>query len=194
MKKIVTQSLLVLFFVSTALSFSVVRQSNIEQLTINADRVFLGKCMAARVGLDDHRLPACFYAFEILKSLKGSLPHELNIKQFGGSGYSQDQSMLRFDGMPEYKVGNMYLLFLGPNSNLGFTSPQGLAQGSFVVFKDPASNRLAAENGNRNRGLFLNLKQDAWRGARPQALREGDPDGPVFLDDLMAYIVQLIKK
>jgi hypothetical protein len=184
----------VLFFVSTALSFSVVRQSNIEQLTINADRVFLGKCMAARVGLDDHRLPACFYAFEILKSLKGSLPHELKIKQFGGSGYSQDQSMLRFDGMPEYKVGNTYLLFLGPDSNLGFTSPQGLAQGSFLVFTDPASSRLAAENGNRNRGLFLSLKQDAWRGARPYALREGDPDGPVFLDDLMAYIVQLIKK
>ena len=41
--------------------------------------------------------------------------------------------LLLEDGVPEYKTGNSYVVFLPKKSSLGFSSPIGLHQGSFSV-------------------------------------------------------------
>jgi hypothetical protein len=178
-----------------ALASSVMRQVNVEQLTADAPRIFLGKCLSVRSGVDEHKLPATFYTFQVARVFKGAVPLQVTIKQFGGNSASPEASVLRFDGMPAYEPGESYLLFLGEDSKLGFTSPQGLSQGAFHAFRDPATNRLAVENGVQNRGLFNDLKRTPGLGLHASAGgKSQDAGGPLFLDDFSACIAQLLKK
>jgi len=172
---------------------TIIRPVNIEQMTTDAHTIFYGKCMAAEPRLDENGLPATRYTFEVQKILKGVLPQTFFIKQFGvNKPLNENLPVSSVGGMPNYVVGDSYLLFMTEVSRLGFSSPQGLNQGAFRTFLDTSSRQIVAVNGQGNSGLFDGVK--IRTGSR---LREAAPDSgeyhPLLLEDLMRLVQQVLE-
>ena len=152
---------------------------NLATMTRQADRVFRGVCVSARSGLDARGLPVSEYLFRNFETLAGTAPTTVTVRQYGL--LREDRTTLcpgylpRIEGMPEYRVGSEYLLFLNPTSALGLTSPIGLEQGRFHVLRD-RQGRMLAVNGAGNANLFVD---DPQGPGRPAGLRALSPPGPV---------------
>ncbi len=91
-----------------------------------------------------------------------------------------------------YKPGQEVLLILTSPSDVGLSSPVGMAQGRFLITTDAQGNRVAA-NGADNLGLFLKmdkthpeLKQRL--GAQTQQAVAANAGGPIALDQLKEII------
>jgi hypothetical protein len=88
----------------------------------------------------------------------------------------------------DYRKGQELLLFLGPVSEYGLTSPVGLEQGRFRILREQKGQVLAV-NGRGNLGLFNSVEQRASaRGIqlspKTLALARQEKAGPVPLSDL----------
>lgn len=132
---------------------SVVMSLDIDQINGQAGQIIHGKCISNTSGLDEEsgRL-ATWTTFEVLETLKGKKTSTYTIKQIGGI---DPEKNIRFKGfgIPEFTVGEEYILFLYGKSNLGFSSPVGLAQGNFTL--DKATGKVS--NGQDLEQLFKNL-------------------------------------
>ncbi len=186
-------------FVLLSLSASattMIRRINLEQMTLDAQTIFVGKCVSVEAGLDENGLPSTQYRFEIQQTLKGSSAETRTIKQFGissskaASSY-KDIPIMKIDGMPQYNIGDSYLLFLSQSGKLGFSSPQGLSQGAFHAYMDPATKKVMAVNGIGNAELFSGIRQKT--GSR---LRESsdlpEKNSPVLLKDLIQAVQEIL--
>ena len=68
----------------------------------------------------------------LIELIKGESKATHTIKQIGG--YDPESKIRLFiHGVPTFQVGNSYVVFLPEKSNLGFSSPLGLYQGSYAV-------------------------------------------------------------
>jgi hypothetical protein len=110
-----------------------VRWLSLQELVDRADRIFVGTVAAVSESRDEQGRWATFVTFTVSQSLKGNVPRELKIKQFGRKTPAEDGSILRIPGLPTYEVGEEAVLFLDKDSRWGFTSPVGLGQGKFKV-------------------------------------------------------------
>lgn len=116
---------------------------DLPRLATQAGRIFLGRCEEVTVSLDENGLPATYARFQVTDGLKGVETGErVLIKQFGvvrkplavGEGESAVVPMKTMALTGEaYRPGRNYLLFLYPESDLGFTSPVGGGQGRFEI-------------------------------------------------------------
>lgn len=193
MKRIVILVLLSVACTISGLATTVLKKVNVEDLTADAQRIFYGKCIAADSGRDTNGLPCAIYTFEVTRTLKGDADRRIRIKQFGVTRALNDGTVTHVEGMPQYLVGESYLLFLSEESSLGFTSPQGLGQGAFRSFRDPQTQRIAVENGSKNRSLFNNLRREISGPAR-EFMMNRDEERPLFLDDFLALVSKLLNK
>ncbi|MEM7050893.1 MAG: hypothetical protein AAF604_14590 [Acidobacteriota bacterium] len=112
--------------------------SELSTLTHSAEQVFQGTCVAVReatVEVGGARLAATTYVFEVHDHLKGTASRRVEFRQVGRpEGGPGD---LGFEvGLPTYRVGTDYLLFLLPASRVGLTSPAGAAEGAFRLVGD----------------------------------------------------------
>ena len=106
---------------------------NLEQLSTRATIIFYGTVLNNQVKNDaasGHI--ATFTEFEVIELIKGNTANKHTIKQIGGH-LKETNTTLRIHGVPEYRVGNEYVIFLPEKSSLGFSSPIGLHQGSYSV-------------------------------------------------------------
>jgi len=95
-------------------------------------------------------------------------------------------------GSGEYNKGEELVLLLGPVSEYGLTSPAGMDQGRFRVFRD-AKGKLVAMNGRGNLGLFNSIEKRATAAGlklspRVTALARQRQSGPLPLPDLAEAI------
>lgn len=128
---------------------------NLEEMTVTADRVFVGRCVSAtetRELIAQGLLPVTIYTFEVERAIKGALPRRLTFRQLGHAprpslGKGGDITMhgttvtpdTFIHGMSHYTVGDRLVLFLIPNYLQGtVTFPVGLAQGAFRVATLPS--------------------------------------------------------
>jgi hypothetical protein len=143
---------------------------NLEEMTATADRVFLGRCVAADETVErlaQGELPVTRYAFEVERALKGRVPRRVAFMQLGhpskralgkgveiqmhGQAITPDTFI---HGMAEYRVGDRFVLFLIPDyMGKKVTYPVGLYQGAFAVARMPSGRELA-RNSINNLGLF----------------------------------------
>lgn len=91
-----------------------------------------------------------------------------------------------------YKPGQEVLLILTSPSDVGLSSPVGMAQGRFVISTDAQGNRVAA-NGADNLGLFLKMdkthpKLSGRLSAQAQQVVAANAGGPIALDQLKEII------
>src|SRR2546426_826755 len=128
---------LVLCSASPALGMSYPVPLDLTALASKAQRIVVGRVVSRAGGHDPLGLPATVYRLRVERVLKGRAAHRLTIKQIGVPGPLQDPATgvvtFPIDGMPVYEPGRRYLLFLNGTSDVGFTSPVGLAMGAFEV-------------------------------------------------------------
>jgi hypothetical protein len=163
-------ALCILFFPAPTDAHHAVLRSNLEEMTVAADRVFLGKCVAANETsrmIAQGMLPVTDYTFQVERAIKGNLPAVITFTQLGhaakpatGKGgeitmHGQAVTPATFiHGMGEYAIGERLLLFLVPQSKEGnLTHPVGMDQGAFHVTTLQAGDQLV-RNGINNLGLF----------------------------------------
>jgi len=106
---------------------------NLEQLSTRASLIFYGKVISNKVRKDGQsgRI-ATFTEFKVIDLIKGKTGSVHTIKQIGGH-LQETGTIIRIPGVPEYVIGNDYVVFLPEKSAHGFSSPLGLQQGSFDV-------------------------------------------------------------
>ncbi len=137
------------FFVLVSLFFSfpawatMVIPMGLKDMTHDAGKIFVGECLDRYEGIDENHLPATYTRWHVLQALKGVQTEDrFLVKMFG-----VDQPTLHVrEGetaliplrswnalVGSFQPGEKYLLFLYPESGLGFTSPVGGGQGKFQV-------------------------------------------------------------
>src|SRR5262245_36136686 len=129
---------------------------NLPEMVQQADRIVVGRAVSEWTGRDQHRLPATITTFEVSQVLKGGPIRRIEVKQLGVTQTQPDGLAVWIDGMPRYQQGAEYLLFLNPDSILGFTMPVGAFQGAFEVRPAERGKKSilnALDNANLLRGL-----------------------------------------
>ena len=156
-----------LLFLLTFFSFSSLansRRVNLAEMTSHAGRIVHGRVVEVREGVHPlhERLAVTFVKVQVVEMLKGGTAREVMFMQYGNSTnqYSSHQ--------PRYSVGEEVVLFLYPESKLGFTSPVGQGQGKFIVRQDTRSGQRVLLNEELNQALFDRL--DATKMNRSLAL------------------------
>src|SRR5262245_17216805 len=177
LSRVLTAGLILALAALCILSFSArieahhaVLRFNLEEMTVTANRIFLGKCVAVDEtdeSLAGGVMPVTRYTFQVERAIKGNLPAVLTFTQLGHSAkpakaksgeitmHGQAVSPATFiHGMSEYQVGDRMILFLIPDYLGGkVTYPVGLDQGAFHVTTLDSGEALV-RNGLNNLGLF----------------------------------------
>lgn len=128
--------LLIHFLLLSTASASSVVSLNLQQLSSRASLIFYAEVTSNKVKKDEQsgRI-ATFTEFKIIDLIKGKTGSTHIIKQIGGR-LASTGTTLRIHGVPKFETGNKYVVFLPEKSNIGFSSPLGLHQGSFTVTTD----------------------------------------------------------
>ena len=130
----------------------------LERLHGDAKTIFLGECLSNTVEMDQQSGRVVTYTtFEVLETYKGKPGRSQTVKQIGGNLPSANLDV-RIPGVPQFEVGQRYVVFLPPASKLGFASPVGLAQGMFTVKNDVAGAPVVS-NGRDVGDLMENMAQ-----------------------------------
>ena len=130
----------------------------LERLHGDAKTIFLGECLSNAVEMDQQSGRVVTYTtFEVLETYKGKPGRSQTVKQIGGNLPSANLDV-RIPGVPQFEVGQRYVVFLPPASKLGFASPVGLAQGMFTVKNDVAGAPVVS-NGRDVGDLMENMAQ-----------------------------------
>lgn len=156
---------------------------SLDQLTEQADVIFRGSVISTKV--EPHpqlrNLMTVVISMNVSETMKGSPRKSIVFRQYIWDLRDQLDAA-------QYQKGQELLLFLAPVSEYGLTSPVGLEQGRFHVWRDKKGRDLAV-NGRGNVGLFDSLEKRAQtRGLRlsPKvaALVRKPRSGPAPLADL----------
>jgi hypothetical protein len=141
---------------------------NLEEMTLTADRIFVGTCVGiepTREFIAGGNLAVTRYTFDIDQVLKGELPARFTFTQLGhpqrpamkGEPSSHGQAIQRgitLHGAADFGVGDRLMIFLSPSYQNGrLTYPVGLDQGAFRLETDTAG-QVLARNDMNNLGLF----------------------------------------
>jgi len=140
---------------------------NLEEMTLTADRIFIGRCVAIDETTDtiaQGTLPVTRYTFDVEQVIKGDVPQRFTFTQLGhpqGPPAKTGLAMhgravtpaFALHGMSAYPIGARMMLFLIPNYQNGkLTYPVGLEQGAFEL--ESADGEVVARNNLNNLGLF----------------------------------------
>jgi hypothetical protein len=122
-------------------------------MTSHAGRIVHGRVVEVREGVHPRheQIAVTFLKVQVIEMLKGGAAREVRFMQYGNS---TNQYVAH---QPKYSVGEEVVLFLYPESKLGFTSPVGQGQGKFLVRDDVRSGQRILQNEHLNRALFARL-------------------------------------
>jgi hypothetical protein len=112
--------------------------TDFNNIVDNSESIFQGEVLSVRsdwTGVDASRHIATYVEFRVVRVFKGDAPNPQTLEFFGGT--IGDRTMQIF-GLPEFKVGQMELLFVRGNGT-DICPLVGIHQGLFHVTKDPAS-------------------------------------------------------
>jgi hypothetical protein len=175
---------------SAALGMSVL-PLDLARLTADAGTIFVGRVEHVEAGRDERGIPAVWTTFAVTDSLKGGAGARLTLKQLGGGitdpsgGSASAPAIGAHAGLPRYAVGESVVLFVHPESTLGFTSPVGLGQGCFRIREQDGARVVENDVGNRN------LAPTGPSGGRAAAPAVGAA-APVALDAFLDRVRALV--
>jgi uncharacterized protein (UPF0333 family) len=144
MKRPFALVILVACFAATLMATTIIPMS-LEKLTTASTDVVEARAIDVRSAWDADRTMIYTYTrFEVRRTLKGTAPNVITVKQMGGhaDGYTQKVS-----GVTHWKPGDEAVLFLQPSTmNDGTLIVTGLMQGNFQVMRQP-SGAVMVSNG-----------------------------------------------
>jgi len=157
---------------------------DLAQLVAATDRAFVGRVVSVRSGRDTAGLPSTWVTFAVDQVIKGKIGGELTMKQFGTMTPLSDGSMVRLPGLPSYTPGEEMVVFLSGESDGGFCSPIGLAQGKFPIVRrgGEATVRATVEN--------IGILQSVHRLQTTRAQFTGDVTLNDFLDQVAPLVAE----
>ena len=166
---------------------------NLADLVQRAPRVFEGRCshiehVVVKSSDGQADIPSVRYTFEVLDTLKGTETKTIVISQLGrfqdGRNFFANPDHI---GVPTFRVGGNYVLFMGPNGPTGLCAPIGLRQGVFDVDENQVRNR--AGNGYILEGMESALSVDRYREfvTKPAAPKTGVLKTPEKAFDLNLF-------
>jgi len=130
-------------------------QANLTQLVQRADTIVRGFVVSSR--MEPHpqfsNLQTVVVTVSVTKVMKGHAGSTYTFRQFIWDERDAGNNA-------GYRKAGEVLLFLNPVSQYGLTSPVGLDQGRFRVFRN-AKGQAFAVNGRENVGLFLGVTDNA---------------------------------
>ncbi len=162
---------------------------NIIQLSQQSATIVHGHVVSVRV--EPHpqlqNLTTVAVTIRVMESFKGAAESTLTFRQFVWDMRDQRDA-------GGYRKGQELLLLLNGNSAYGLTSPAGMEQGRFEIFRSPKGVAMAA-NGQANVGLFANMtsqltQRDVRLSQSTTALVARHRTGPVPLSQLEELIKQ----
>lgn len=116
-------ALLPFLFFSLQAHGTTVLPLDLAEMTRQAGKIFVGRTVGVEPFLDEGGLPSTYLRFRVITGLKGTRNGEgVFVKIYGTEASSR------------FRIGTDTLLFLYPESSLGFTSPVGAGQGCFENF------------------------------------------------------------
>jgi hypothetical protein len=158
-----------------------VRDLNLEDLCRGAGKIFWGRC--AGVETQDEAL---VYTFGALRMLKGGPADTVTLRMHkAASMYAR---------APRFTAGQEVLLFLYPESDLGYSSPVGFGQGVFRIAATGSGEKTAVnERGNSRLFKGMNMEQ-LCPGATFPGIRQCSLSGTGALrhEEFMELIRQII--
>ena len=182
--------LVVLVGARPALAVSVLPLT-LPDMVSHAAVAFEGVCTGSRVETDGATgQRVTFTTFDVVDVLKGTVGTTHTIKQIGAQRSFSATGTVTSHGVPSFVNGQRYVVMLYGVSELGFSSPVGLAQGSFVV-RDRDSGRTVG-NGRDFRAML----PEAARGGLPSPVSVAlssatTPVAELGLDDFKAEVRRL---
>lgn len=181
MKTCMTTALLVLGLAAGAQA-AAVRDMNLEDLCRGAGTIVWGVCTAAET-----RDAELVYTFRARRFLKGGPGDTVTLRMHRlASTYAR---------APKFVRGQEVLLFLHPESRLGYSSPVGFGQGVFRVTKSGAE--VEAANERNNRLLFRGMDMERLcSGAAFSGMKQCSMTGAggLRLQELMEFIATVVKQ
>lgn len=142
-----------------------VRPLVLDEIIDTSATAFHGICLENRTERDTAtNMIVTYTTFEVRDSIKGAAKSTHVIKQIGGI-LPGGQEGFSVQGVPRFKVGQEYVVFLAGVSSAGFSSPIGLSQGRFTVIEN--AGRKTVSNGRDFREMAL----------RPSLTPSVSPDG-----------------
>ncbi len=177
---------------STAWAMSVL-PLDLAALTAEAGRIFVGRVERVDTGRDAAGLPAVWTTFTVAQTLKGGPGERVTVKQLGaslGEPGGAGTPIAPRPGLPRYTPGESVVLFVHPESTLGFTSPVGLGQGCFRIRERDGETVVENDVGNRNlSGDAGSARTRAGSGVPPSL--DAAP-APVPLDAFLGRVRTLV--
>ncbi|MGH9555872.1 MAG: hypothetical protein ACRD2Y_08630 [Terriglobales bacterium] len=166
---------------------------NLSQLTEQAAVIVRGNVISARVEKHPEfkNLHTVVVTVRVKEALKGETGDPFTFRQ-----YIWDIRD-RYDAAG-YKKGQELLLLMNRENKYGFSSPTGLEQGRFRIFRD-REGREVVVNGHDNVGLFRNLTSTVSRkgirlSARSSELASTHRRGPIAVADFTQVLRDLTRK
>ena len=158
-----------------------VRELNLEGLCRSAGKIFWGVCTKVET-LDT----ALVYTFKSHRILKGGSADTVTLRMHKAAGI--------YARAPRFTAGQEVLLFLYPESSLGYSSPVGFGQGVFMVSSySGADKTIANELGNNRLFKGMNMEQlcpgATFPGIRQCSLAGG---GSLRHQEFMELIRQIV--
>ena len=139
---------------------------SLDEIIDSAAVAFEGRCLETRTGRDPQTgMIVTFTTFQVDDLLKGSAGSTYTIKQVGGEDRTEGR-VFRMQGVPTFKPGEAYVVFLYGISEKGFSSPVGLAQGRFEVVQEAQTAKVT--NGRD----FREMTSRMAAGDLPEVLKE----------------------
>jgi hypothetical protein len=185
-KRILVAAWLALFTALPALATSVL-PLDLGQIIDQAAVAFQGTVTDVRSGRDPQTgVLVTMTTFRVDDVLKGEVAQSYTLKQIGGTDSTTGMSF-RTMGMPTYKAGQTYVIFLHGVSSVGFTSPVGLGQGRFQVLDGETGPEVG--NGRDFREMTENVA-GVELPAQAKAKAAGQPMRRMGLADFKAMVRQ----
>ena len=162
-------------------------QMNLGTLVDASGIIVQGRVVSAQPEMhpDYDGLNTVVITLEVTDTLKGESVTQYTFRQFVFDIRDRGTTI-------GYKPGQEVLLILTTPSEIGLSSPVGVAQGRFLITTDAAGARVAT-NGADNMGLFLKLDKThpdlkARLSARTQQVVAANAGGPIALEQLKEII------
>jgi hypothetical protein len=130
-------------------------------MTDSAQYIFSGVCIAREIRYDEKLQREIYsFTFRVNHTLKGPHQDERIVQT--------SKTLVEIGQVPTYHFGDDVILFLYPESPLGFTSPVGLGQGKFSIIFEPGEGKKVV-NENNNQDLFKGMDLSACMDLRMQS-------------------------
>ena len=185
--------MLILLLSSLQTAATSVLPVSLQRMTTKAAIIFHGTAINNEVKLDQTSgRVATYTTFKVNEVIKGDPGTTHTIKQIGGQLPGSNVRQL-IHGVPQFSVGQEYVIFLPEVSSLGFASPIGLSQGKFDVHKNNGKSvinnqrAVAAVSGTPARQILAEV---------PLAIEAGQSAGDrsVHLTDFLQSLRTMVKE